>query len=109
MDPNGLRFWHLADDAQWLRWGDPPGAHYDSERRTLGLASERAEPAWPDDPGEAESRLARVPQSGDRFGTRGLWDPVSGEIRAAGAGGGSVALFSATSAKASLPLVAVGD
>ena len=69
MDPNGLRFWSLSDESDWFRWGDPPTTEFDGNRRSLSLASERLDPAWPEDPAEATSRLARVPQSIDQFGT----------------------------------------
>jgi phage tail-like protein len=85
MDANGLRFWSLADAAHWERTGAPPSVEYDRDRRTLTLASERVDPSWPDNLGEAISRLERVPQAVDPYGTRAYWDPASHQIRATGA------------------------
>jgi phage tail-like protein len=96
MDANGLRFWSLADAAHWRRDGDPPAVEYDHDRRTLTLASERVDPDWPDHLGEALSRLERVPQTIDRYGTRAYWDPASRQIRATGALPTAISIFAAT-------------
>jgi phage tail-like protein len=108
MDANGLRFWSLANEADWLRWGNPPGTMYDAGRRTLHLAGERVDPAWPDDLDEATSRLARVPQSIDQFGTRAFWHGAAREVRASGAVSGAVAIFTPGSGTASVTDVTVG-
>jgi phage tail-like protein len=97
MDANGLRFWSLADAAHWQREGDPPVLDYDRDRRTLTLASEIVDPAWPDHLGEAISRLERVPQAVDPYGTRAYWDPASRQIRATGALPTAVPIFAAPS------------
>ena len=70
MDANGLRFWMLADAGHW-----PTRAHavWDSECRTLQLASERSLPA-PADPSAAfaaaNSALERIPRAVDQFDAR---------------------------------------
>jgi phage tail-like protein len=93
MDANGLRFWSLADEGEWHRWGDPPSAQYDRDRRTLTLASERSELSWPDSRSEGVSRVERVPQSVDQYGTRAFWQPASREVRATGAFASAIAIF----------------
>jgi phage tail-like protein len=93
MDANGQRFWMLADDAQWHRWGEPAHVQYDGERRSLRLASERGTVTWPDRPAEALSRLERVPETLDGFGTRARWDPGAGAVVASGALAGDASIF----------------
>jgi phage tail-like protein len=93
MDANGQRFWMLADDAQWHRWGNPSHVHYDAERRSLRLASERADVEWPDRQTEALSRLEQVPQTLDQFGTRARWNPGTGAVVASGALVGDTPIF----------------
>jgi phage tail-like protein len=97
MDANGLRFWSLADAAHWQREGDPPSLEYDRDRRTLTLASEVVDPAWPDHLGEGISRLERVPQAVDPYGTRAYWDPASRQVRATGALPTAIPIFAAPS------------
>ncbi len=74
MDANGLRFWMLAEAGHW-----PARAHtvWDTECRTLQLASERSLPA-PADPSAAfaaaNSALERVPRAVDQFDAVAYWD-----------------------------------
>jgi phage tail-like protein len=100
MDANGQRFWMLADDAQWNRWGEPPHLHYDGERRLLRLASERAGIVWPDRQAEALSQLERIPQTLDVFGTRARWDAATGAVVASGALAGETPIFAPSGGEA---------
>jgi phage tail-like protein len=98
MDANGLRFWMLADRRDWLLQGDPPHLHYDQERRSLRLASERLLPPLtpseaPEVRTEAEARLMLIPHTRDRFGTWAFWDAERRLIMAAGAGPEPTPLF----------------
>ncbi|MDT4956094.1 MAG: hypothetical protein QOJ02_4232 [Acidobacteriota bacterium] len=95
MDANGLNFWMLAEQSQWLI---PPGseASYDVERKSLRLASRGQSPAWPTTFQDATLRLEHVPQTRDEFGTTARWDRVSGSVMATGALPGEVEIFPTT-------------
>lgn len=97
MDANGLNFWMLADESQWLI---PQGseASYDRERGSLRLASRGQSPAWPTTFQDATLRLEHVPQARDEFGTTARWDRVSGRVMAMGALPGEVEIFPPTAA-----------
>ena len=100
MDANGLRFWMLAENADWHRWHDssaPPTTEYDVRRRTLRLANQRAAAKRPDDLSAATSRLARVPAAMDAFGTRAFWSTSAGKIMAVGALSTPVEIYAAPS------------
>lgn len=90
MDPNGLRFWLLANEGDWSRAGAPPPS-YDPERRTLALAS-AGHLAFAERTEEAEARLAIVPSAVDRFGTHAYYDAASRTVLATGAAPGAVVL-----------------
>ncbi|HEU4390464.1 MAG TPA: phage tail protein, partial [Blastocatellia bacterium] len=93
MDANGLRFWMLSDAHHWRV---EPGSHadYDSDRRTVKLASERTVALPPEaDEATALARVELVPQTIDAFGTRASWDNASKRIVATGALEGSVGIF----------------
>ena len=92
MDANGLRFWMLAEDPHWHR-SDPSVVHYDLERRSLRLVSQRDLPSHPDSLTAAQSALERIPGSIDQFGTRAYWDSEFGRIAATGAVPGEVTIF----------------
>ncbi|HJZ81112.1 MAG TPA: hypothetical protein VKD91_12230, partial [Pyrinomonadaceae bacterium] len=95
MDANGLRFWMIADAGQW-RIGDASGVEYDTECKTLRLASERTSAPGSDDlPDEARSRsLVEVsPQTIDAFGTRAFWDDAGKAVVATGARPGNVPIL----------------
>jgi len=96
MDANGQRFWMLANDDQWNRWGEPPHVHYDGERRSLRLASERVGVTWPDQLSDATSALERIPRAMDAFDTHARWDPDTGAIVASGALPGDTPIISPT-------------
>ena len=102
MDANGLRFWMLAENAEWHRWGDPSATEYDSERRTLRLANQRAAEQWFDHAGVARSRLGRVPAAIDAFGTRAFLRPASGDIMAEGVLPTPVVIYTAPSPMSSV-------
>ncbi|HEX8774574.1 MAG TPA: phage tail protein [Pyrinomonadaceae bacterium] len=95
MDANGLKFWMLAEQSQWLI---PPDSEvsYDVERKSLRLASRGQSPAWPTNFHDATLRLEHVPQTRDEFGTTARWDRVSGKVMATGALPGEVEIFPQT-------------
>jgi phage tail-like protein len=64
MDANGQRFWQLADRGSFRS----TDVAWDTARRRLRLANERASISIVEDPAEASARLARVPLSRDGFG-----------------------------------------
>ena len=103
MDANGLKFWMLAEESQWLI---PPGskASYDAERKSLRLASRGQSPAWPTTFQDATLRLEHVPQARDEFGTTARWDRVSGGVMATGALAGEVEIFPPTTALTDLAI-----
>jgi phage tail-like protein len=79
MDPNGLRFWLLADAAHW-----PSRAHaaWHVGCRTLRLASERRLEAPVDAAAfaAANSALEAIPRALDAHDTVTRWDPDAGAI-----------------------------
>jgi phage tail-like protein len=92
MDPNGLRFWMLANRCDW-RPG--PGAAYDRDRRSLRLSSQSQrtlDPYLPN-PALAASLVERPAQVRDAVGTRAYWDGHAGQVLAAGAAPGAVPIF----------------
>jgi phage tail-like protein len=122
MDANRLRFWMLADDAQWYRHAPDPGSsaplpapqaitpndvRYDTARRRLCSTSLRAPPAITEDAAAAGAALARVPGSIDAFGTWASWDATAKAVTAAGTLPTPVPIF-APSAGAVPTDVAVG-
>ncbi len=108
-DANGLRFWMLSEAKQWNLLGDPAGVQYDRDRRSLRLASQRRLPPWqiealsetatpspvtgPESRTEARSRLSRIPETRDSFGTRAYWDGDSQRVVATGAAPGVVGIY----------------
>lgn len=95
MDANGLKFWMLADESQWLL-PDGTGADYDSARRALRLKSRGQPSVWPDNFQEAHLRLERVPQAHDELGNRAWWEPATGRVLASGARPGEFELVPPT-------------
>ena len=95
MDANGLRFWMLADESQWLI-PEESEAGYDTARRSLRLKSRGKPPVWPDTFQDATLRLERIPQTRDEFGTRAWWEPSTGRVLASGALPGAVEIFPST-------------
>ena len=98
MDANGLRFWMLTDEHHYHLDGDPPGVQYDPERRSLRLASQRPLQSLPDSdsPGaeaEANTRVERVPQTQDSYGTRAYWAADPEAVLATGALPSTVPIF----------------
>jgi len=92
MDANGLRFWMLSTADHWHYLGDPVETEYDADCQTLQLASKRNLPPWSTtDPSgetlesEAVTRLEKVPQTQDQFGTRAYWDSDDKAVKASGA------------------------
>jgi hypothetical protein len=92
MDANGLRFWMLSTADHWHYLGDPIETEYDADCQTLQLASKRSLPPWSTtDPSgetlesEAVTRLEKVPQTQDPFGTRAYWDSDDKSVKAIGA------------------------
>lgn len=83
MDANGLRFWMLADRTHWAI---DSTLHYEDERGSLQLASQRLLPPLPNntDDTEAIARLERIPQTLDSFGNRAYWDGATRRIVATG-------------------------
>ena len=95
MDANGLRFWMIADAAQW-HLGDSSNVEYDTECKTLRLASERASsPGIDSVPDETRSRsLVEIsPQTIDAFGMRAFWDDAQKAVVATGARPGNVPIL----------------
>lgn len=98
MDANGLRFWLLADSRDWQIAGEPPSLHYDINRRSLRLASQRLLPPLnpneaPEDRAEAEARLAYSRRARDAYGAWAYWDRARNLVMAAGAGPEPTPLF----------------
>jgi phage tail-like protein len=82
MDANGQRFWLALGGSAWRP--EVPGS-LELHPDRLRLASRSDAPAYPEDPAQAEARLARVPMAADTFGTLALYDAAAQTIRATGA------------------------
>jgi phage tail-like protein len=81
VDANGLRFWMLANEADWR---DHRDTAYDAARRSLRLASTRVlEPvSGAAGRAQAQTRLNVIPQALDEFGARAFWDTAARRILA---------------------------
>src|SRR4051812_29703750 len=80
MDANGQRFWMLAEAGHW-----PARAHavWDTECRTLQLASERSLPAPASASAAfaaANSALELIPRAVDQFDAVAYWDEAASVI-----------------------------
>lgn len=83
MDANGLRFWLLASEGDWIREG-APAPTWDPQRRTVRLGS-HATLAFTEVPDQAELFWARSRSACDAVSTYAFIDPNTGDIRASGA------------------------
>lgn len=97
MDANGLRFWMLANEDQWNISADNH-VRYDPESCTLQLASERLlQPISQDQTAaldaDARTRLERIPQTIDAFGTRARWDAAASAVIATGVVADPVSIY----------------
>ena len=112
MDANGLRFWMLAREQDWVTG---PDADYDAERRRLRVRSgrDRALPVGANGVGaEAEARAAleRTPQTRDAYGTRAYWDDDVNLIVATGlADAAGADVGAASGARSAVRLMATPD
>src|SRR4051794_7875200 len=93
MDANGLKFWMLADQADWSLESD--AVEFETASRTVHLARHQEVTVFPADELVAEARLDVVPQSLDQFGTRAFWSTSLNSVIATGAAPGGVALWTA--------------
>ena len=103
MDANGLRFWMLANEADWVPasmpdWQpdkDGPDVYYDSAWRSLRLASysSRMQGLPVASLATASAKLDQVPGTRDAYGTPAYWDPDRKQVMATGALPGALPIF----------------
>jgi phage tail-like protein len=93
MDVNGLRFWMLADESDWLPAAGSPDLSYCIRNKRLQLRSTRSGPPLVEVFPIASALVEAAPMARDAFGTYARWDPGSGHVVAGGAGPGEVPIF----------------
>ncbi len=93
MDVNGLRFWMLADESDWLPPAGSPDLSYCTVTKRLQLRSVRTGPPLAEIFATAAALVEAAPMARDAFGTYARWDPGSGHVVAGGAGPGEVPIF----------------
>jgi phage tail-like protein len=93
MDVNGLRFWMLADESDWLPPAGSPDLSYCTGTKRLQLRSARTGPPLAEIFATAAALVEAAPMARDAFGTYARWDPGSGHVVAGGAGPGEVPIF----------------
>jgi phage tail-like protein len=108
VDANGLRFWLLADEQDWVREGDPP-PEYDPERRSLRLGSFRTLGFSEAGATVAAQRLARLPLTVDSFDGYAFYDAGGRVIRGTGAAPGTAPLWPAPAGAEPTDLAAGAD
>jgi phage tail-like protein len=94
MDANQLRFWMIANEADWQLGNN---VAYNAQSRRLKLASQFAVAQFGPLPvglrGQALARLQIIPQTIDAFETRAYWQHSSARIMATGVTEASVPIF----------------
>lgn len=93
-DANGLRFWLLSEESDWIATASAPGQpppEYDAAQRTFRLGRYAAV-AFEETPNVAETRWALPRTVMDAHGTYAFFDGASGQVRGAGSVPGSATL-----------------
>ncbi|HEX4030668.1 MAG TPA: hypothetical protein VHX20_09920 [Terracidiphilus sp.] len=103
MDVNGLNFWMLAQQGDWLPAAGSPDLSYCSSSQRLQLRSARTGPPLAEVFTTAAALVEAAPMARDAFGNYARWDAGSGHVVAGGSGPGEVPIF------APPPLQAVSD
>lgn len=92
MDPNGLRFWQIADAAGFAGQGDSQHLQWQDETRTLRLDREQPTPTVAEDEVFAIAMRQKASPVRDPGGSYAWWDGVAGALQAGGFADGSVAI-----------------
>jgi phage tail-like protein len=94
MDANGLRFWALLKEDDWLPNNTiVNGLEYDPATGRLRLESDRNAALPFENPAHAQDLLKSAPMSKDEFGCRAWWDSTTGHVMATGAMPGAVPIY----------------
>lgn len=90
MDPNGLRFWQIADAAGFAGRGDSRHLQWQEATRTLRLDREQPAPALAEDQAFAIAMSQQPSPVRDPGGSYAWWDATAGALQAGGFAVGSV-------------------
>jgi phage tail-like protein len=93
MDVNGLRFWMLSEQSDWLPPAGSPDVSYCTQTHRLQLRSARTGPAVNEIFDTALAIVEAAPMAKDAFGNYARWDASSGHVVAGGSGPGEVPIF----------------
>ncbi|HEX7958458.1 MAG TPA: phage tail protein [Terriglobales bacterium] len=94
MDANGLRFWALLRQEDWLPAKSiVNGLDYDRGNGRLRLESDRNATLPFENPARAAQLLKSPPMAKDEFGCRAWWDSSTGHVMATGALPGAVPIY----------------
>jgi len=101
MDANGLRFWALLRQEDWL----PPntivnGLEYDAANGRLRLESDRNAALPFENPARGALLLKSTPMAKDEFNCRAWWDSSKGHVMATGAMPGAIPIYTPPSGQA---------
>lgn len=93
MDANGLNFWMLSSNDDWLPPDGSATLYYCSSKKRLQLRSVRTGNPPQENFAQASSLVEAVPMARDTFGNYARWDAASGQVLAGGSGVGEVAIY----------------
>jgi phage tail-like protein len=109
MDVNGLNFWMLKDQGDWLPPAGSNDLSYCTQTGRLQLRSARTGPPLNESFTVAAPLVEAVPMARDAYGNYARWDPASGHVVAGGSGPGEVPIVAPPALQSVTDLVLGND